>query len=148
MDENFARSRGLPIIDTQEYRIELRFADGSTAHSSGITQGDAPSHVILSENYLLGETQAFTRYSDYLLDGYKQKEEEEEDQEGAYVFVVIKKARVQFKGQYNGVNQLCDDILQDEEWTRRKEDDYNISNIQEAAARGAAEATETLRRQQ
>jgi hypothetical protein len=73
IDEDFARSRRLPIIDAEEYRIKLRFADSSTARTSGMTQGviwqfglaneeksfpldffilkDAPSDVILSENF-------------------------------------------------------------------------------------------------
>ncbi|OAG19159.1 hypothetical protein CC77DRAFT_188886 [Alternaria alternata] len=166
MDEDFARSRGLPIVDAEEHRIKLRFADGSTARTSGMTQGvtwqfglahegksflldfyilkDAPSNVILSENFLLRESQAFTEYSDYLLDDYEQEEDEEE----GHVFVIRKETSLQYKGQYNGADQLCNDIAWDQEMDLRRNEDYRISVIYDTAARGAAEAAERLRRRQ
>jgi hypothetical protein len=166
MDEGFVRSRGLPIIDTDEYRIKLRFADGSAAHTSGMTQGviwqfgptkegksfpldfyilkDAPSDVILSENFLLRDTQAFIEYSDYLLDDY----EEEEDQEQGCVFVIRKETSLQYKGHYNGADQLCNDIAWDQEKDLRRNEDYRISVIQDATVRAEAEAAERLRRRQ
>jgi hypothetical protein len=166
MDENFARSRGLLITDAEEYCIKLRFADGSTARTSGMTRGvkwqfglanegksfpldfyilkDAPSDVILSENFLLRETQAFTDYSDYLLDGYEEEEYEEE----GYIFVIRKETSLQYKGQYNGADQLCNDIAWDKEKDLRRDEDYRISIIQDVITRGAAETAERLRRQQ
>jgi hypothetical protein len=165
MDEEFARSRGLSIIDTEEYRIKLRFADGSTARTAGMTQGvvwkfgladggksfpldfyilkDAPSDVILSENFLLRESRAFTEYSDYLLDDY-----EEEDEGEGYIFVISKETSLQYKGQHNGADQLCNDIAWDQEMDLRRTEDYRISVIQDDTARRAAEEAERLRRQQ
>ncbi|KAL1799629.1 hypothetical protein ACET3X_003666 [Alternaria dauci] len=167
MDEDFAHSRGFPIIDSEEHRIKLRFADGSTARTSGVTQGvtwqfglankgksfpldfyilqDAPSDVILSENFLLRESRAFTEYSDYLLDDY---EEEEEDEGEGYVFVIRKETSLQYKGQYNGADQLCNDIAWDQEMDTRRNEDYRIRVIQDDAAKRAAEEAERLRRRQ
>jgi len=166
MDEDFARSRGLPIIDAEEHRIKLRFADGSTARTAGITQGvvwqfgladegknflldfyilkDAPSDVILSENFLLRESRAFTEYSDYLLDDY----EEEEDEGEGYIFVIRKETSLQYKGQHNGADQLCNDIAWDQEMDTRRTEDYRISVIQGDTARRAAQEAERLRRRQ
>jgi hypothetical protein len=166
MDEGFARSSGLPIIDAEEYRIKLRFADGSTARTLGMAQGviwqfglahegksfpldfyilkDAPSDVILSENFLLRKTQAFTEYSDYLLDDH----EEEEDEDEGHIFVIRKETTLRYQGNFNGVDQLCNDVAWDQEKNLRRNEDYRISIIQDATVRGQAEAAEKLRRRQ
>lgn len=166
MNEEFARSRGFPIVDAEEFRIKLRFADGSTAHTSGIAQGvtwkfgpanegksflldfyilkDAPADIILDENLLLRQTRAFIEYSDFLLDDHNEKD----DKENGHVFVIRKETRLKCKGQYKGADQLCDDIAWDQEMDMRRTEDYRINVLQDDTARRAAEEAERLRRQQ
>jgi len=100
MDECYARSVGLAIVNDAHHRIKLRFADGSTAMTSGMTCGvdwqfgpekdsekhpldfyilrDAPAPVILNDTFLF-QTNAFSEFDCYLVD------EDDEDEE-AYFF--------------------------------------------------------------
>jgi hypothetical protein len=102
MDEDYARSIGLPISTDGKHQTRLRFADGTTAMTSGITQGvqwefglgavgeeytldfhilkNAPAAVILSDEFLFG-TNAFAEYDCYLID-------EDDEDEDAQFFVI------------------------------------------------------------
>jgi hypothetical protein len=101
MDEDYARSIGLYINSDSEHRIKLRFADNSTAYTSGMTHGvewkfgfgdhnnphlldfyvlkNAPANVILSDMFLFG-TKAFSQYECYLVD------DDDDDDDGYDVF--------------------------------------------------------------
>jgi hypothetical protein len=101
MDEDYARSIGLYINSGSEHRIKLRFADNSTAYTSGMTHDvewefgfgehsdphlldfyvlkNAPANVILSDMFLFG-TKAFSQYDCYLVD------DDDEDDDGYDVF--------------------------------------------------------------
>lgn len=102
MDEAFAQKSGLRIAREQRYKTTLRFADGSTAETSGMVHGvqwefgpggeekhfldfhvlrNAPADVILSDRFLFG-TNAFSRYDCYLVD------DEEEEDDDAYFFAI------------------------------------------------------------
>ncbi|KAF3002627.1 hypothetical protein E8E13_009000 [Curvularia kusanoi] len=102
MDEDYARGRGIRIKRSTQYRTRVRFADQTTAMTSGMAHGvkwqygsedgevhslnfhvlkNAPFNVILSENFLLGpDTNAFADYASYMVD--------EEDDDAANCFVI------------------------------------------------------------
>jgi hypothetical protein len=105
MDEKYAQSLGLPIIDDRQHRIKLRFADNSTAMTTGMTLGvrwqfgpdggakehlldfhilkNAPAAVILIDDFLFGETRAFAEYHCYLVD------EDDEDEDAQFFAIDI-----------------------------------------------------------
>jgi hypothetical protein len=165
MDEDFARSNGFSIFDTNSYRIRLCFADGSTAYTLGIAKAinwqfgptdtgtsypldfyilkDAPADVILSEDFLLRKTRAFIEHSAYLLDDYKGAKGEKE----SHIFVINHDKKAQLLDHYNGVKQLLDDIEWSVEQDLRREEDYRINIIQDDDAREAARTTAMLRQQ-
>lgn len=100
MDEDYARSMGIPIQTGEKYRHTVRFADNTTARTSGMSCGvrwefglggvdkehlldfhilkNAPANVILSDELLFG-TNAFEEYDCYLVD-----EDDEDDDADAY----------------------------------------------------------------
>lgn len=102
MDEDHAWSLGLSINTGTEHRTKLRFADNSTAYTSGIIRGvswefgqegdgqqhlldfhalkHAPANVILSDTFLFG-TEAFSRHNCYLVD-------QDVDDEETYFFAI------------------------------------------------------------
>jgi hypothetical protein len=102
MDEDYARLRGLPILTDGKHQTRLRFADGSTAMTSGMSYGvkwefgpraqgeehrldfhilkNAPASVILNDEFLFG-TNAFAEFGCYLVD-------EDDEDEDAYFFVI------------------------------------------------------------
>lgn len=144
MDEDYARTAGLPIVITAENSIKLRFADGSTTYTSGKTYGvswtfgpgrdgksypldfyilkNAPADVILSEDFLLRETQAFIEYDCYLLDD----DEEDEDEEGAYIFAIDRAKDYRPQTQLQGAEEHFED---DRETTRREQEDAYIATL-------------------
>ncbi|KAH7130764.1 hypothetical protein B0J11DRAFT_524050 [Dendryphion nanum] len=90
MDEDYARHNNIYVVDDNEHRTRLRFADGSTADTSGIAYsvqwqfgpgdpGDqsysldfhilknAPSPVILNDAFLFNNN-AYSKYGQYLID--------------------------------------------------------------------------------
>jgi hypothetical protein len=103
MDEDYALSMGLHISREEEHRTLLRFADESTAYTSGVTYGvewqfgyggqsqrfqldfhilkHSPANVILSDKFLFS-TEAFCNYECFLVD------DDEDDDEDAYFFAI------------------------------------------------------------
>ncbi|KAF2652006.1 hypothetical protein K491DRAFT_72355 [Lophiostoma macrostomum CBS 122681] len=89
MDEDYARTIGLPIVSGSQYSTKLKFADETTTYTSGMTHGvkwefgpggvsevyeldfhilkNAPANVILSDSFLFG-TNAFSQFDCYLAD--------------------------------------------------------------------------------
>jgi hypothetical protein len=114
MDEDFARSIGQTIDRGMDSRIRLRFADGSTAKTSGMVYGvpwhfgysravsdykldfhilkNAPANVILSDEFLFG-TNAFSEYDCYLVD------DDDEDEDG-YFFAIDIDMNYYHQGQH------------------------------------------------
>lgn len=102
MDEDFARKQGLPIVEDDEHRSTVRFADNTTATTSGMTFGvrwefglggagkehkldfhilkGAPADVILSDEFIFG-TNAFIEYDCYLVD-----EDDDDEEADAYFY--------------------------------------------------------------
>lgn len=102
MDEDYARSIDVPIMANEENRLQLRFADNSTAMTSGMTfgvswkfdhQGTSTTHlldfhvlknnpaaVILSDDILFS-TNAYSEYDCYLID-------EDDDDDEAYFLAI------------------------------------------------------------
>jgi hypothetical protein len=102
MDEDYARNIGLYINSGSEHRTKLRFADNSTAYTSGIIHGvewefglgehsnrhfldfyvlkNAPANVILSDTFLFG-TEAFSQYNCYLVD-------DDDDDDDVFFFAI------------------------------------------------------------
>jgi hypothetical protein len=102
MDEDYAYERGLPILTDNKNQTRLRFADGSTAMTSGMSYGvrwefgpgvqgkeytldfhilkNAPAPVILNDEFLFG-TYAFAEFDCYLID-------EDDEDEDAHFFVI------------------------------------------------------------
>jgi hypothetical protein len=105
MDEDYARFLGLRIQTDSQNRVRLRFADNSTAMTSGMSKGvswtfgydgsshshqldfhilkNAPAAVILSDDFLFG-TNAFSEFDCYLLD-----EDDEDDEDDEAYFLAI-----------------------------------------------------------
>jgi hypothetical protein len=103
IDEDYALSLGLSIKTGKRNETTLRFADNSTANTSGMIYGvswefgpggdgdhhnlnfhvlkNAPASVILSDTFLFG-TEAFSRYNRYLVD------DDDDDDDEAYFFAV------------------------------------------------------------
>lgn len=100
MDEDFARKMGIPIVEDDAHKHTVRFADNTTARTSGMSYGvrwefglggvekehlldfhilkNAPANVILSDEFLFG-TNAFAEYDCYLVD-----EDDEDEEADAY----------------------------------------------------------------
>jgi hypothetical protein len=101
MDEEYARSNGLPIQTGHEHQITLTFADNSTADTSGMAydvewrfgrEGEftspyrlnfhilknAPADVILCDTFLF-DNEAFSRYEQYLVDNDDDYENEDDN---------------------------------------------------------------------
>jgi hypothetical protein len=114
MDEDYARLAGIPILTGADHTTVLRFADGSTALTSGMTYGikwdfgldtggaehtldfhilkNAPAAVILSDEFLF-ETNAFAEFEFCLID-------EDDDEDGnAHFFVIDRDLTYQNQGQ-------------------------------------------------
>ncbi|USP73077.1 hypothetical protein yc1106_00351 [Curvularia clavata] len=147
MDEDYARTLGLSIVSTKKTCIKLRFADGSTAFTSGKTYNvswqfgagkrypldfyilkNAPADVILSEDFLLRETKAFIEYADCLI------EEDENDDIGYYddsddddyFFAIDRDENYHPKTYTEGADQYFED---DREDARRTEEDLHINSL-------------------
>lgn len=102
MDEDFALSMGLPILRGPRHEATVRFADKSTAITSGMVHGvkwefglsgagrehildfhvlkNGPANVILSDDFLFN-TNAFVEYDRYLVD-------EDDEDDDAYFFAI------------------------------------------------------------
>jgi hypothetical protein len=138
MDESYARSIGLPIAQGKQFTTKLRFADGSTAWTSGMTLGvtwefgqggrnvpynldfhilkNAPANVILSDDFLFG-TNAFVLYDCFLVD-------EDDEDEDAFFFVIDIDASA-------GSIKIADTTgtRRHRELIRRGEEDDRIANL-------------------
>jgi hypothetical protein len=106
LDEDYARSLQLQVLDEDQYHTQLEFADGSRAYTSGITKGvrwrfgqneneeehlldfhilkNAPARIILSNSFLYG-TEAYSRHHCYLVDD---DEESNDCNEEIYFFAI------------------------------------------------------------
>ncbi|KAH7080209.1 hypothetical protein BKA63DRAFT_562913 [Paraphoma chrysanthemicola] len=156
MDEDYARSMGIPIQSDRRYHTKLRFADNSTAITSGMTYGvqwefghegnnvqhmldfhilrNAPAAVILSDDFLFA-TNAYSEFDCYLID-------EDDEDEDAYFFAIDYDPKYQY--QQNTANFPLDDMPHTE-LIRRGEEDDRIADLpiaEQAEARNA----ETQRR--
>jgi hypothetical protein len=103
MDEDYAMSIGLSVEKGRKHRTRLKFADNSTAYTSGTTYGvewefghgggasdrflldfhvlkNAPANVILSDEFLFG-TDAFIEYECFLVD-------EDDEDDDAFFFAI------------------------------------------------------------
>jgi hypothetical protein len=127
MDGVYSRSLGLPISSEKEYCNRLRFADNSTAMTSGMIHGvrwefgiggdseehilefhileNAPAAVILSDDFLFG-TNAFSRYDCYLVD------EDDEDEE-AYFFAIDRDNNYRQQGKFRSFQSTSCKIMID-----------------------------------
>ncbi|KAH7086522.1 hypothetical protein FB567DRAFT_528155 [Paraphoma chrysanthemicola] len=165
MDEDYARSIGLFILNGVPYRSKLRFADGSTAWTSGMTYGvkwefglggktapltldfhilkSAPARVILSEDLLLNDTNAFVEYDCYLLD------EDEDEPEDGYILAIDITTKHDFGGQtaVTGVAQHVQDVQWGTELDRRLEEATRIARLT-SPQKQFAQAQEDQRRAQ
>jgi hypothetical protein len=143
MDEDYARSAGLPIIDDAQNRTRLRFADGSTSMTSGMTYavdwqfgpspGDtdkvhsldfhilknAPASVILSDE-LLFDTNAFAEFDCYLVD-------EDDEDDDAY-FLLISVDHSHNNNNDNNTPNFAD-ALRHRELIRQADEDDRIANL-------------------
>ncbi|CAO2657900.1 Nn.00g071600.m01.CDS01 [Neocucurbitaria sp. VM-36] len=136
MDEDFARKQGLPIVAGEEHRATVRFADNTTARTSGMTFGvrwefglggvgteheldfhilkGAPADVILSDEFIFG-TNAFVEYDCYLVD-----DDDDDEEADAYFFgIQIDKS---YRTKDSVPEQLSEDI-------RRSKEDDRINNL-------------------
>ena len=103
MDEAYARSIDVPIHNGHDHRTRLKFADNSTADTSGMAYNvewrfgrdgeftspyrldfhileNAPANIILCDTFLF-DNEAFSRYHHYLIDNDDDYEDEDEDDE-------------------------------------------------------------------
>jgi hypothetical protein len=114
MDEDYATSLGLEINRSRRHRTPLRFADNSTAHTSGMALGvqwqfghgsegplylldfhvlkNAPANVILSDEFLFG-TDAFSQYECFLVD-------EDDEDDDAFFFAIDVDANQSHRGEF------------------------------------------------
>jgi hypothetical protein len=104
MDEDFARRNKLVVDRGAKFRTTLKFADESTAKTSGMARGvrwefgpggegshtldfhvlrNAPSDVILSDSFLFS-TKAFSKYECFLID----EDDEDGIDEDAFFFAI------------------------------------------------------------
>ncbi|KAH7086521.1 hypothetical protein FB567DRAFT_497743 [Paraphoma chrysanthemicola] len=152
IDEDFAISIGLTVNKDEKHRVRLRFADGSTAKTSGMSFGvrwqfgpkptsqqhtldfhimrDAPAPVILSDEFLF-DTHAFIDFDCYLTD-------DDDDDDEAYFLAIDIDPNYRQEGTDAHVEDLAELI-------RRGEEDDRIADLlvtEEAEARNA----ETQRR--
>ncbi|KAH8728445.1 hypothetical protein GQ44DRAFT_609601 [Phaeosphaeriaceae sp. PMI808] len=158
MDEDYARTMGLPIISSPQHCIKLRFADSSTTMTSGMvfgvkwefgpTQGSeeyildfhiikkALAPVILSDEFLF-DTNAFSKFECFLID-----EDDEGKDEDAYFLAI------DIDSNYHPANENLPTDSEDlTELVRRGEEDDRIADLP-AAERAGAESAEKQRRDQ
>ncbi|KAK7183795.1 hypothetical protein PSPO01_10131 [Paraphaeosphaeria sporulosa] len=136
MDEKHAQNLGITIMRDKEYRTRLRFADGSTAKTSGMAHGvewqfgpggidqkyqldfhvlkNAPAKVILNDSFLF-DTKAFLNYDCYLTD-------DDDEDEDAYFFVINVDTRYQRNGP-SSANRAHTELI------RRAEEEDRIENL-------------------
>ena len=120
LDEKYARSVGLDIKTGSEHRAILRFADNSTAYTSGMVYGvewkfgredestspyqldfhvlkNAPSSVILPDTLLLGEN-TFAKYQHFLIDDDDDNDDDDDDND--CFFAIDRVLEQQNQGKY------------------------------------------------
>jgi len=119
MDETYARSINVPIQNGHEHRTKLKFADNSTADTSGLAYNvewrfgrdgeftlpfqlnfhilkNAPANVILCDTFLY-DNEAFSRYPHYLVDDDDDYENEDDESHCFAIDVDRRKKRLQGK---------------------------------------------------
>lgn len=120
MDESYAMRLGLSVERGKSHRTRLKFADESTAYTSGMTYGvewkfghggdserflldfhvlkNAPANVILSDEFLFG-TDAFSEYECFLVD-------EDDEDDDAFFFAIDVDANHPNQGMFEGTYSI------------------------------------------
>ncbi|RYP41530.1 hypothetical protein DL767_000957 [Monosporascus sp. MG133] len=148
MDEAYARSIGASIHTGHNHRTRLKFADNSTANTSGMAYDvewrfgrhgeftspyrlnfhilkNAPANVILCDTFLF-DNEAFSRYHNYLVDNEDDYEDEEDKSHCFAIDVDRKKKRIQTAATATA-SSLAE--MQYMELVRRGEEEDRISAL-------------------